>query len=415
MKLNLEGEVVMGDLNEKIFVQDRLNMHKESELELPKNQFKIISKFIRKVKPSDQVWPGLLQQQLKHLSHQLNENIPQKPTALKNISVDILGQEMLAQERVKVLRRELSAQSYRMLVSRLTKYVYPFFKNNKINTISNKDIYDFYEFLRNLNLSSITISQYIIALRKIFTFALANEYIFRMPVFPKIKNTSTPRGAFSLDEYRLLLRNAKKLSIVSKKVSIPTHRDKRNGIFTEIDQIPKEFVWLIGFMTNSFVRPVDIKLIQHQHIQVIRSDRVYLRITLPETKRHTSQIVTLSSAVRIYESLFKYMQSIDFAAPEDYLFLPHIKDREAAIYIIGKQFRNLLEETGIRKGLLGQNRTLYSLRHTAITFRLLYGKGIDLLTLARNARTSVEMIERFYTSNLSPEMNIEMLQSRRSK
>jgi len=74
-----------------------------------------------------------------------------------------------------------------------------------------------------------------------------------------------------------------------------------------------------------------------------------------------------------------------------------------------------LEETGIRKGSLGQNRTLYSLRHTAITFRLLYGKGIDLLTLARNARTSVEMIERFYTSNLSPEMNIEMLQSRRSK
>jgi hypothetical protein len=36
-----------------------------------------------------------------------------------------------------------------------------------------------------------------------------------------------------------------------------------------------------------------------------------------------------------------------------------------------------------------------------------------LLTLARNARTSVDMIERFYASNLTAEMNIELLQSRR--
>ena len=99
--------------------------------------------------------------------------------------------------------------------------------------------------------------------------------------------------------------------------------------------------------------------------------------------------------------------------PTDYLFLPEIEDREAAVFIIGKHFRNLLEKTNLRKGSLGQNRSLYSLRHTAITFRLLYGNGIDLLTLARNARTSVEMIERFYASNLTPEMNIGMLQSRR--
>ena len=46
-------------------------------------------------------------------------------------------------------------------------------------------------------------------------------------------------------------------------------------------------------------------------------------------------------------------------------------------------------------------------------FRLLYGKGIDLLTLARNARISVKMIEDFYASNLTAEMNIGLLQSRR--
>jgi len=47
-------------------------------------------------------------------------------------------------------------------------------------------------------------------------------------------------------------------------------------------------------------------------------------------------------------------------------------------------------------------------------YRLLYGEGLDLLTLARNARTSTEMIERIYASHLEGEMNIEMLQSRRT-
>jgi hypothetical protein len=38
-----------------------------------------------------------------------------------------------------------------------------------------------------------------------------------------------------------------------------------------------------------------------------------------------------------------------------------------------------------------------------------------MLTLARNARTSVQMIERFYASTLDGEMNVSMIQSRRSK
>jgi hypothetical protein len=54
------------------------------------------------------------------------------------------------------------------------------------------------------------------------------------------------------------------------------------------------------------------------------------------------------------------------------------------------------------------------LRHTSLMFRLLYGQGIDMLTLARNARTSVQMIEKFYASSLDGEMNVKMLQSRRT-
>jgi hypothetical protein len=46
---------------------------------------------------------------------------------------------------------------------------------------------------------------------------------------------------------------------------------------------------------------------------------------------------------------------------------------------------------------------------------LLYGQGIDLLTLARNARTSVDMINQHYASTVTGEQNIGMLQSRRTR
>ena len=75
----------------------------------------------------------------------------------------------------------------------------------------------------------------------------------------------------------------------------------------------------------------------------------------------------------------------------------------------------MLKKTGLEKGSRGEERTLYSLRHTCIMYRLLYGDGVDLLTLARNARTSPEMIDRFYASHLEGEMNIGLIQSRRNK
>jgi hypothetical protein len=329
------------------------------------------------------------------------------------LSFKQLAEEMLVLEQIKVSRGEFAKHSYSMLMSRLNKHIYHYFAGIDIQLIDHKKICDFCNYLMSLNLSSITISQYMIALRKVLLYALSKELILKVPAFPKLKISSNPRGGFSIQEYYLLLRKSKELSKFDAPQKTKTHRNIKDGIYCATEQLPFEFVWLIRFMVNSFVRPVDIKLIQHQHIQIVRGEYVYLRIKLPETKKHTNQIVTLSAAVRVYEALKKHMDSNGYATPTDYLFLPQIQDREAAIYIIGKHFRALLEKTNLRQGGLGQNRSLYSLRHTAITYRLLYGKGIDLLTLARNARTSVEMIERFYASNLTPEMNIGLLQSRR--
>jgi hypothetical protein len=254
-------------------------------------------------------------------------------------------------------------------------------------------------------------------LKRILQIALDDGAIYKLPTFPKLKTKSIPRGSFSLPEYWALVKASKKLVDTKDDghENLLTHRSTSAGAFKKRDTVPFEMRWLIRFMVNSFIRPVDIKLIQHKHIEVITGPSTYLRLNLPETKRHTGQVVTMRAANSVYQSLKQHQESRGYGKPNDYLFLPEAKDREGAIQLLTTHFRKILEKANLRTGQYGQQRTLYSLRHTAITFRLLYGNGIDLLTLARNARTSVEMIERFYSSNLTAEMNIEMLQSKRSK
>jgi hypothetical protein len=87
--------------------------------------------------------------------------------------------------------------------------------------------------------------------------------------------------------------------------------------------------------------------------------------------------------------------------------------RENALETLGRQFDALMDITKLKTSPSGQVRTIYSLRHSSIMFRLLYGASIDTLKLARNARTSPEMIDRFYAAPLMGEMAVAELQSKR--
>jgi cupin superfamily acireductone dioxygenase involved in methionine salvage len=102
-------------------------------------------------------------------------------------------------------------------------------------------------------------------------------------------------------------------------------------------------------------------------------------------------------------------------AKDTYVFLPNEQNRDRALKELQVYFSLLTNHLGLKEGPNGEERTLYSLRHTCIMYRLMYGQGIDLLTLARNARTSPEMIDRFYARHLHGEMNLELIQSKRSK
>jgi len=95
--------------------------------------------------------------------------------------------------------------------------------------------------------------------------------------------------------------------------------------------------------------------------------------------------------------------------------MPQAASRDNAMKLLARQFEIVMEVTGLKSSAAGETRTLYSLRHSSIMFRLMFGRTVDTLTLARNARTSPEMIDRFYAKHLTAEMNIEQLQSRRTR
>jgi hypothetical protein len=159
----------------------------------------------------------------------------------------------------------------------------------------------------------------------------------------------------------------------------------------------------------------DLKNMQHKHVDVIKGEWKYLRLNLPPSKGHKYPITTMPWAVRVYERIKARNAERDLAGPEDYVFMPNFgaKQRDRALKLLQHQFDALLDLLGIKMSPQGDPRTIYSLRHSSIMFRLLYGASIDTLKLARNARTSPEMIDRFYAAPLMGEMAIAELQSKR--
>ncbi len=72
---------------------------------------------------------------------------------------------------------------------------------------------------------------------------------------------------------------------------------------------------------------------------------------------------------------------------------------------LGKAFEKALQSSGLKESPRGP-RTLYSLRHTYITWQLLNGTSMDVIT--NQCGTSTEMIEQHY-SHVKPEMFADAL------
>src|ERR1019366_10709549 len=94
--------------------------------------------------------------------------------------------------------------------------------------------------------------------------------------------------------------------------------------------------------------------------------------------------------------------------------MAYISKTRYAWSTINRQFNYILEQAKLKKSNQGRVRSLGSLRHTSIMFAA-DASEMDHLTLASNARTSVDMLERHYLSHRTPEMNVARIQSKRKK
>lgn len=76
-------------------------------------------------------------------------------------------------------------------------------------------------------------------------------------------------------------------------------------------------------------------------------------------------------------------------------------------------FNKVLAELDLKEDRDGQTRTAYSLRHTYISMRLM--EGADIYQVAKNCRTSVEMIEKYYASHIKNTLDASAINVRKVK
>lgn len=177
-----------------------------------------------------------------------------------------------------------------------------------------------------------------------------------------------------------------------------------------------EFKYLVQFMVNSFIRPGDLRVLKHEHVQLMKNpqaklarDKKFLLLKHPATKTTDQEVVTMPAASGIYQDLLAFQELKGMAKSSDFVFYPEYKNRQTMIAVAGRIFSHAIKRAKLEQE--GEKHTLYSLRHTAIMYRLLLGKNVSTLELARNARTSQAMIDKHYASRLTPLMAIDSIHS----
>lgn len=338
---------------------------------------------------------------------------------------------MIKAQASQLERGEITQITHDNTKYRLFKTVLPFFRMYDAAAISYEVLE---EFLHNLStqkpkLSLSTINAYMKLVRRVLNEGVRRGILTHLPQFPRVGSDDQPRGYFTVKEYRKLWTNARQMRGKSYDILKVASSDGKGGVtqYVAVGQgdngrlirrvkMSEDLPFLITFMVNSFIRPTDIKNLQHKHVENVRNDNVYLRLRLPPSKKHKDPIVTMPKAVKIYQRLRAYHAGLRGEIKgEDYVFSPQFLKRGHALKEFQRQFDLLLRFGNMQKGARGEARSIYSLRHTCFMFRLMYGERMDLITLARNARTSPEMIDRFYAAQMKGEDNVEMLQSRRKR
>lgn len=237
----------------------------------------------------------------------------------------ICGEGVIEEDTLKGERGELSKQ-YAINQKRLIQgHIYSFFSSYQIAEITYPLQDKFRAYLAKKGLSTNTIKMHFVTLNKIFSYALRNGYITTAPTKPTIKQVDNARGYFELGEYKQLRRASLRLQNTFSELRHATVEDEDGNTSVLLRRIiiTKELLYLIPLMVFTFIRPTDLKVMRHRHVEIRASDKGdYLFMPLPETKKHARPITSLPKAAYYYKRLRAYQQARGYGGDDDYVFQP---------------------------------------------------------------------------------------------
>ncbi len=235
-----------------------------------------------------------------------------------------------------------------------------------------------------------TINNHNAAMQRVLDEAVIRNIITHTEV-PKLKNNGEPggrRAAFTYDEWLIIKAYAE--GWVSKGRKDVTRKTRRL------------LYYYIQFAILTGARPgKEIEKLTWGDIRSERKDgNTYTMVSIRKGKTTkytgTRTIVPQSDIDDVFKGVRRFNKNQN---PDDLIFAIDGKQSSQ----LGRNFTKILENLNLKNHPDG-GRTLYSLRHTYITWKIL--EGVNLSALATQCGTSVEMIERHYR-HLQPIMYAE--------
>ncbi len=335
----------------------------------------------------------------------LYETVKLKVDAGLAIYVKTFGQ--IAREEITRLARiattRQAERKYKDYLFILEKYLIPFFGNYRISDITDEVVAEFSVWrlaVMGKEAKAMTKKHHAMAFNRIVQIARERHYVYSNHTVPQLDFAgakSEPRPAFSCEEMQQLYAY---MPIWQKDV---IHKDSEAARIL--------YTAYVKFLVNTGVRhstesmPLRWKHLQWHYI----SSKRFLRIWV-SGKTGARYLIAKHEVIAVLEELLRWQQ-LPYRTLDEVIKAK--LDRRIFVLQTGEMphlleniFRHLMMKSGLQKNAAGQNRTLYSLRHTYATEAL--AKGIDIHTLAKQMGTSVVMIEKHY-SKLTAMMSAERL------
>ncbi len=275
---------------------------------------------------------------------------------------------------------------------RIRVHLLPFFGNKFLTDITSGLVQEY----RGSRMKSkrpparSTLHHEIVTLRQILKTASRHGWLQYLPDLSAPYGSSgkiAHRAWFSPDEYRQLYE--------------ATRRKAKKPPSKRWEWACEQLHDYVLFMANTGLRPDEAARLEYRDVTVVEDEATDKRILEIEVrgKRGVGYCKSMPGAVGPFGRLMKRNEP----KPTDRLFE----------HAHRKIFNHILEEEGLKFDREDNRRTAYSLRHTYICLRLM--EGADIYQIAKNCRTSVEMIEKFYASHIKNRLDTAAINVRRSR